>query len=114
MPGIEATTFMRSDMIDNEGRFIPPPDAEDEFDAMDSKHCPDLEIMIVSATSFIQLPVPYVNTVLTLMTTPKVLSDGDSRRPGLDKSRGIMGFLISILKPASTQWGCPSEIIGSR
>jgi len=80
---------MRSDMIDNEGRFIPPPDAEDEFDAMDSKHCPDLEIMIV-------------------------LSDGDSRRPGLDKSRGIMGFLISILKPASTQWGCPSEIIGSR
>jgi hypothetical protein len=48
-PSIEVATFMRSDKIDKEGRYVPHTGADERADAGDSTQCPDFEIMVVSA-----------------------------------------------------------------
>jgi hypothetical protein len=52
IPHVEVATFMRADMIDKEGRFIPPPSG-DQLNSREPHNCPDFEIMVVGGKLFI-------------------------------------------------------------
>jgi hypothetical protein len=47
----ELATFMRSELIDKDGNFIPP--NEGKLDPKDPQNCPDFEVVIVSFRIYI-------------------------------------------------------------
>jgi len=91
-PIVEACIFARSELIDpttGKNALLRPED----MDASNPKNLPDFEIMSVCAIHFIWLQ-------LYSHLYPKI-PIGDPSLPGMDKSKGVFGFLACILHPQS-------------